>query len=343
MAFQLSYSQRFEDVFLSRFFPGRSAGFYVDIGAGHPVYDNVSFAFYLEGWRGIAAEPNPRLAQLCRAVRPRDVVVEALVGASAGEATFFRVDDFHGFSTAVEAHAAAAERDFGKGHQRIVRPVVTLAALCEAHAPAEIDFLKVDVEGYEGEVLRGNDWERFRPKLVVVEALAPFSQAPAWDEWEPLLVRNGYSYAGFDSLNRYYVAAEARGRLAQPLPEISPQGADLPQFRNFGVPLEDKSHPDQALARMLARDMLTRLPSLDSETLFALAAGGVDPDELARPATDERIEAAWIRLFGRPRTHEERAAFPLQAGETLRDAYARLIAGDIFRAACGRISASYAW
>ena len=73
----LSYAQRFEDFHLWRCFGGQSGGFYIDIGAGHPVYDNVSFAFYLAGWRGICVEPNPALAALNRAVRRRDHLYEA--------------------------------------------------------------------------------------------------------------------------------------------------------------------------------------------------------------------------------------------------------------------------
>ncbi len=60
----LSYSQRFEDQYLLVCFADRPDGFYLDIGAGHPVFDNVSFAFYLRGWQGIAVEPNPALADL---------------------------------------------------------------------------------------------------------------------------------------------------------------------------------------------------------------------------------------------------------------------------------------
>ena len=81
----VSYAQRFEDLYLMRCFGDRSEGFYIDIGSGHPVYDNISFAFYLKGWRGITVEPNPWLARLSRAVRPRDRHVEALVGAACGQ------------------------------------------------------------------------------------------------------------------------------------------------------------------------------------------------------------------------------------------------------------------
>ncbi len=90
-------------------------------------------------------------------------------------------------------------------------PVTTLRTLCEQHAPPAIDFLKIDVEGAEREVLLGNDWRRFRPKIVVAEALAPVTMAPAWETWEPLLTGNGYRFAFFDSLNRYYVADEHAG------------------------------------------------------------------------------------------------------------------------------------
>src|SRR3984893_15995652 len=98
----ISYAQRFEDLYLLRCFGTRNEGFYIDIGSGHPVYDNMSFAFYLTGWRGITVEPNPWLARLSRAVRARDRHIEALVGASSGEATFYLVSDFHGLSTMIE-------------------------------------------------------------------------------------------------------------------------------------------------------------------------------------------------------------------------------------------------
>ncbi|HWF94423.1 MAG TPA: FkbM family methyltransferase, partial [Xanthobacteraceae bacterium] len=204
MAPTISYAQRFEDLYLMRCFGDRADGFYIDIGSGHPVYDNVSFAFYLKGWSGITVEPNPWLSRLSRGVRPRDRHVEALVGsASERAATFYLVNEFHGLSTMFENHAQAALTQFGKSAQAITVPLTTLRALCEeGHAPAAFDFLKIDVEGAEPEVLLGGDWERYRPKVVVVEALAPYTLAPAFQQWEPFLAQHGYGYVWFDSLNR---------------------------------------------------------------------------------------------------------------------------------------------
>ncbi len=334
----ISYSQRFEDLYLLRCLGERAHGFYIDIGAGHPVFDNVSFAFYLKGWRGIAVEPNPRLARLAQAIRPRDRNINALAGAEPGEATFYLVDDFHGLSTTSARNARAAQIQFGKSSQPMSRPVTTLRALCEAHAPAAIDFLKVDVEGAEPEVLAGGDWRRFRPKVVVVEALAPFTLEPAWDRYEPLLAKHGYGFAFFDSINRYYVAEEEAG-VARALKDSPAAFDDAVQFRNFKQPLDDKSHPDRHLAEALACPDMAGLPLLPPDVLLARLTDSLPPEALAQPATGAAVAAIEASLFGDGVSTDLR----LRPGATVRDVYAALIATDLFRAACGRISASYAW
>src|SRR5947209_12924229 len=129
----LSYAQRFEDFHLWRCLGDIGDGFYIDIGAGHPVYDNVSFAFYLAGWRGITVEPNPALAALGRAVRPRDHLQQVLCGAAPGEATFYLQHEFHGLSTGVESVARLAEREVGRSAEALVVPVTTVTALCAMH------------------------------------------------------------------------------------------------------------------------------------------------------------------------------------------------------------------
>jgi len=164
-----------------------------------PVYDNMSFAFYLKGWHGITVEPNPWLAELSRAVRPRDRHVEALVGGTPpGEAPFYLVHDFHGFSTMIADHARAAQTQFGKSSQVLtVPPPRSRSCARSRQVPHAFEFLKVDVEGAEPDVLLNGDWQRYRPKVVVVEALAPYTLAPAFEAWEPLLARHGYRYVWF--------------------------------------------------------------------------------------------------------------------------------------------------
>jgi FkbM family methyltransferase len=340
----ISYAQRFEDLCLMRCFGLRSEGFYIDIGSGHPVYDNMSFAFYLQGWRGVTVEPNPWLARLSRAVRPRDRHIEAVIGPAVGEATFHLVDDFHGLSTMIESHARSARMQFGKASQAIVVPMTTLEELCERHAPGSIDFLKVDVEGAEQDVLLNGNWQKHRPKVVIVEALAPYTLAPAWQGWEPFLEKHGYRYVWFDSLNRYYLAEEA-GELAPCFEGSSSSGeasAAAFQFRNVKPALVDETHPDHRLAVLIARTAMIRLPLLGRDFLCQMLTADVPAAALEKPAGTREIAHAIERTFG-PSAPLAPEDLKLPAAPCLRDVYAAIIETDQFCAACGRISASYAW
>ena len=342
MAPIISYAQRYEDMHLLRVFGERASGFYIDIGAGHPVYDNVSFAFYLRGWRGITVEPNPWLAQLSEAVRPRDSRTQSLVGEKSGEATYYLVEDFHGLSTMIESHALKAQSEFGKSSQATTVPVTTLRALCEQHASVAIDFLKIDVEGAEREVLLGGDWRRFRPKVVVLEALAPVTVAPAWEAWEPLLTAQGYRFAFFDSLNRYYVAEEHAG-LAKRLAVAPPSFAGVIPFGQFKPALGDTSHPDHGLARLLAGADMVRLPLMSIDSIAERLISSLDPADPNRPAQPSDIATAHQRLFGTPAPPLWANILQLAPNSTIRDLYRSAVATEAFRAACGRISASSAW
>ncbi len=209
----LSYAQHLEDYHLSRVFGAQPTGFYIDVGAGHPVADNVSCWFYLRGWRGIVVEPQTDLCDLYKQIRPRDMRENCVLGRENGEAEFHAVERLHGFSTMVTKFAEKAA-DFGAGYKTRKVPMKTLASLCEKHQVSEIDFLKIDVEGAEGEVLSGNDWTRWRPKVILCEAVAPGDMAPAWHEWEPILLAHAYECVLDDRLNRFYVAREQAEILA---------------------------------------------------------------------------------------------------------------------------------
>jgi FkbM family methyltransferase len=334
----LSYAQRYEDLHLWRCFGSETSGFYIDVGAGHPVYDNVSFLFYLAGWRGISVEPNPALAALERAVRPRDVLYEGLAGAAPGEATLYLQREFHGLSTTIPAQAEIAARELGRSAEPLRRPVTTLAALCEQYAPAQIDFLKIDVEGAETEVLRGADFTRFRPKVIVIEAYKPITMEPAHGDWEPLLAAHGYTTAWDDELNRYYVAAEAEA-LGAKLASGPAAYPAIPKVSSFKPAAENAGHPDHRLARLLVGAKMATLPLTPAATFFSLLTAGMSEDVLSAPATESAVAAVSERLFGA-------ATGPLDTvmrGQTIRDIYESVIDSDRFRAACGRICASYAW
>jgi len=194
----------------------------------------------------------------------------------------------------------------------------------------------------EQDVLLNGDWQNYRPKVVVAEALAPYTLAPAWAAWEPFLAKHGYRYVWFDSLNRYYLAEEA-SELAHCF-ENAPTSFDDDafQFRSVKPALVDAAHPDYRLASLLAGSAMTRLPLAGREVLVELLTADIAAAALEGPAGADAIAGAIERLFG-PDATLSREELRLPPGARLRDVYAALVDSDQFRTACGRISASYAW
>jgi FkbM family methyltransferase len=335
----LSYAQNLEDYHLARAFAGQRDGFYIDVGAGHPVCDNVSCWFYLQGWRGIVVEPQDDLIDLYGLVRPRDIRESCVLGRTVGEANFHAVERLHGFSSILE-QAAAQATNFGATFRSRKATMKTLASLCTEHGVERIDFLKIDVEGAEGEVLAGGDFTRWRPRVVVAEALAPGSLAENWSGWEPQLIEQGYDFVLFDNLNRFYVAreeSELRARFADGMAEW----LVVPHLGHTNRAPFREDHPDHAFAKMLVGNFLADLPRLPDDAMLALVLRGESDAALARRPTAADKAAAIARLFPGPAFAVASAGLADLDAPTLRDFYAQLVTSDAFRILKGRIAASY--
>jgi len=217
----VSYAQNCEDAVLWRVLADYSPGFYIDVGAGDPVAESVTKAFSMAGWRGINIEPMPAPMELLRKDRPRDINLQIALEAEPNTRRYFSVQGGNGLSTGVEDHAARY-RGLGWPVDEIEVEVDTLANVCARFVNDEIHFLKIDAEGSEAAILSGADFGRFRPWILVVEAVAPCvlttpdaielqrTEQPTvtHELWEPILTAAGYQFVLFDGLNRFYVATE---------------------------------------------------------------------------------------------------------------------------------------
>lgn len=170
--FYTSHSQFGEDMVLRYLTADAKEGFYVDVGAHHPVYGSNTYHFYRKGWRGINIDAFPGSIELFNLLRPRDVNIEACLSSREGETIEYFVFDQGAFNTvrpemALKAKAAGA---------RLVatQPMrtTTLARLLERHLPAgvQIDLLNVDVEGLDEEILLSHDWNTYPARIVAFES-----------------------------------------------------------------------------------------------------------------------------------------------------------------------------
>lgn len=122
-------------------------------------------------------------------------------------ATFHRLPN-RAMSTISTSHLAGIAPGDRAGAESGEVEMRSLADICAEFASSEIDFLKIDAEGAEADVVAGGDWRQFRPRLVVIEATKPWSSELNCAEWEPALLAHDYLFQHFDGINRYYLRRE---------------------------------------------------------------------------------------------------------------------------------------
>jgi FkbM family methyltransferase len=334
----VSYAQNLEDYVLWRALGEKRDGFYIDVGGGHPVADNVSCWFYLQGWSGIVVEPQAGLARAYAFTRPRDSVFCGVAGAHPGEVEFHEVDRLHGFSS-TRPDAARIAAEFGATHTTRRVAMTTLNDLIERAGVRHIDFLKIYVEGAESEVLAGLDLALHRPKVLCIEAVAPGDMAENWSDWEPRLIASAYEFMLFDGLNRYYAAREAADVIAR-FPRVKPEWGVVPTFGVWDRAPVNPQHPDHALAVALTRSFLKALPQLGSPLLLRVLLQGETVEQLEGPATLEAKNAALNRLLpGATQSLRDRLA-ALEAPSIL-EFHQLVMESDEYRMALARIAMSY--
>ena len=169
-----AYSQEGEDLFLTKLLGSRVPGFYVDVGAHHPARYSNTYLLYKRGWRGINIDATPGSMKLFDRLRPDDINIESFVSSDSEPRTFFLLSEpaLNTASEPLAQHRGSENPDYRITDSVVVRPR-TLAQVLDESLPENqhIDLLSVDVEGGDLDVLRSNDWSRYRPGLVMVEAL----------------------------------------------------------------------------------------------------------------------------------------------------------------------------
>lgn len=172
--YRQSFSQEGEDLVLARIFENLeiSNGFFVDIGAHHPCRFSNTYYFYQRGWRGINVDAMPGTKKLFERMRSRDITIECGVGAQEGVLKYFAFNE-PALNTFSEQEANKKNVPPYHVVETLQIPVVTLKQILDEHLPSgtQIDFMTIDAEGFDHEVISSNDWSRYRPRVILVELL----------------------------------------------------------------------------------------------------------------------------------------------------------------------------
>lgn len=163
------WSQFGEDGVIQSLFENQPRGFYVDVGAFAPKTFSNTYALYRRGWRGINIDPTPGSMLPFKVLRPRDVNLEVAVGEKDGSMPFYRLGIRSVLNTTSRETAQQYAEKHGLSIREVQVPVRRLASVLAEHVTKEVDLLSVDVEGADLAVLRSNDWNRWKPRVLVVE------------------------------------------------------------------------------------------------------------------------------------------------------------------------------
>lgn len=171
---QVSYAQCGEDLIVN-FVAGAlnlKPLAYLDIGTNHPQVINNTYFFYQKGCSGVCIEPDPDLYREIKKYRPWDTVLNAGIGAGdRTQAEFYRMTA----SSLSTFSRSEAERFSASGRQKI-EEVVPMSLLkindvIRSHFPQRPDFISIDTEGWDLEILKTLNFQKYRPAIFCIETL----------------------------------------------------------------------------------------------------------------------------------------------------------------------------
>ncbi len=165
------YSQEGEDLILETFFDGVNKGFYIDVGSYDPILYSNTYLFYLKGWRGINIDARPGSMDIFKALRPEDINIEVAIGKEKKSLTYYMFQEpaLNGFSKEISENRH--NNTPYKIQQKIELPIMRLETILDKYVPLHtaIHFMNIDVEGLDLEVLQSNDWNKYKPLMMLVE------------------------------------------------------------------------------------------------------------------------------------------------------------------------------
>ena len=181
---QTYFSQEGEDIILRRFFNYKNNGFYIDIGAYHPQRFSNTYKLYTLGWRGINIDATPKSMSAFKNLRKEDINIQAAIAEHSKTIKFFEFDE-GALNTFDELKA---KKIIDRGLYKLINTQIlktqTLEEILDKNLVLGqiIDFFSIDVEGFDLQVLKSNNWEKYKPTVVIIETdileLALFLNSP---------------------------------------------------------------------------------------------------------------------------------------------------------------------
>lgn len=202
--FNHSYSQKDEDVVIDKYFNYKNNGFYVDVGAYDPTRLSNTKRFYKKGWRGINIEPDINGYSNFLQQRPEDINLNIGIGKDNKELTFYVMTPNTLSTFSEEEKNEYLKKGYYLKETSKVQVLPLKDVLNNYCKDREIDFMSIDAEGHDMEVLESNDWDKYKPKIICIESYIHSKEVLKNSEFEKYLNLKGYEEFYDNQINSLY-------------------------------------------------------------------------------------------------------------------------------------------
>ena len=168
--FFFNNSQFGEDKKIIKLFKEEKKGTYLDLGCFHPIRQNNTYLFYKLGWKGINVDLNPLTIELFNIARPNDINICVAISGKKGSKNLFFDHELSSLNTISKNHTLFLREAFNKTNLKKKRlKTDTLNNILKKNRINKIDFMNIDIEGNELEVLKTINFNKLDIKVICIE------------------------------------------------------------------------------------------------------------------------------------------------------------------------------
>jgi len=170
-----TYAQSGEDIIVNCLFNSLNIQnpTYLEIGTNEPIIGNNTYFFYNKGCKGVCIEPDFKMYKIIKEKRPKDIVLNIGIGLdNTGSASFYHFPgNLNAWSTFSKEEAKIREKETGVKFEKALVPLKTINSIIEEHFNPHPNFVSLDVEGLDLDILKSLDFNRFSPDVFCVETI----------------------------------------------------------------------------------------------------------------------------------------------------------------------------
>ena len=194
-----------EDIFVRRFFKNYKKGTYVDVGSYHPIKGSLTYNLYKKNWSGINIDLSKISVDLFKISRPRDINLRAAITDYDGKTFYYENSPINQQNSLIRTNDQQLEFKI---------KCLTLNSILEQNKIDSFDYLNIDVEGSEIEVIKGINFNKFNPRLITIENNDLLLEDYFKSEIYKILVDNKYTLVNKIGVTNFFVHNKIKNKIS---------------------------------------------------------------------------------------------------------------------------------